>query len=236
MIYLIATFIGILPALVLLIFIYKKDRLQHEPWGWILKAFGFGMLSCIPAVIIENILPEMGENNIFGSFYSAFFVASGTEEALKLFMLWLLLKNNPHFDEHMDGIVYAACVSLGFACLENVGYMFNSLEDLATVGLMRALISVPAHFFFAVFMGYYYSLAAFGPESTRKRNYVLAFLIPFLWHGAYDFALMSMQIDTLTTIISLIAIVVVCRLLWIYGKKKMNEMLEYDEKLGVGKQ
>lgn len=38
-------------------------------------------------------------------------------------MLWLLLRNNPYFDEHFDGIVYAVCIGMGFAAIENVLYL-----------------------------------------------------------------------------------------------------------------
>ena len=56
----------------------------------------------------------------------AFFVAAAPEEGAKLLALWLLLRKNPHFDEDFDCIVYSVFVSLGFATLENIGYVLMS--------------------------------------------------------------------------------------------------------------
>ena len=44
--------------------------------------------------------------------------------------MWLVLRRNPHFDERMDGIVYAVCVGLGFAAVENVMYFDNEEENV----------------------------------------------------------------------------------------------------------
>ena len=58
------------------------------------------------------------DNQVYSTFVEAvgdaFLLAAIPEEVAKLFMLWLLLRKNPFFDEHFDGIVYAVCVGLGF--------------------------------------------------------------------------------------------------------------------------
>ena len=80
----------------------------------------------------------------------AFFGAAIPEEIAKLFILWLVLRNNKFFDEKMDGIVYAVCVSLGFAALENIMYLFLHSESFITVGISRAFFAVPGHFCFGI--------------------------------------------------------------------------------------
>ena len=104
--------------------------------------------------------------------------------------LWLLLRNNPDFDEYVDGIVYAVCVGMGFAAFENIGYLFGNIDTWVSVGFVRAISAIPGHFFFAVMMGYFYSKAAFGNPSRRGLNFALAILVPVLLHGAYDSILM----------------------------------------------
>ena len=89
----------------------------------------------------------------------------------------------------MDGIVYAAAVSLGFAGLENVMYLFSA-EDWVSTGIVRALFSVPAHFFFGILMGYYYSLVRFDPITPSiNRFWVLG--APIIAHGIFDSILFS---------------------------------------------
>ena len=228
MIYLIALFVGILPAIMLVCFIYWKDRYVHEPWKWVLKAFFFGVLSSIPAIIIELLLPDVEEDSFLHSAYSAFIVASMSEEAMKMLFFWLLVRKNPYFDERMDGIVYCAAVGLGFAGLENMGYMLSNLDQLASVAIMRAFVSVPGHFFFAVFMGYYYSLAVYGPKEKKKLMLVAAFVVPFILHGLFDFALMSFDLGEVTACVMFVLFVVLFIFMWRHSVKKMNKLLEDD--------
>ena len=94
------------------------------------------------------------------------------------------------FNYTFDAVVYAVSASLGFAALENVMYVFSGGFGVA---LMRALTSIPGHAVFGVFMGLHYGLArraaAFGNEKAANRELRLAYLIPVLLHGFYDFCL-----------------------------------------------
>ena len=49
-----------------------------------------------------------------GEAINAFVVAALTEETVKLLVVLVYLRRKPHFDEVMDGILYAAAASLGF--------------------------------------------------------------------------------------------------------------------------
>ena len=51
---------------------------------------------------------------------------------------------------------------------------------------MRALISVPAHYFFAIIMGYYYSLAHFRIGKSKTMDALSALLVPVVAHGIFD--------------------------------------------------
>ena len=47
---------AIAPALVLCIYVFKKDRVEKEPAGLLAKLFLFGALSSIPVIIGELIV------------------------------------------------------------------------------------------------------------------------------------------------------------------------------------
>jgi len=190
--------LAILPVIVLAFFIYRKDKFNKEPLDMLVKAFAFGCLSVFPAGIIEGILSSaysmFGGDYLPGAVsgaYTGFVVAGCTEELCKLLFLMLAVRRSAHFDEYFDGIVYATFVSLGFAGLENVMYVFNQETFAASImtGSMRAVLSVPAHFLFGVVMGYYYALYRFQPED-RGSNLFKAFFFPMLLHGTYDSLLM----------------------------------------------
>ena len=157
---------ALLPVVILLYYIYHKDKKSPEPTGQLVKAFLFGTLSAPLSLCMSTPLGLIGvypaeATSILGSVSTAFFGAAIPEEIAKFLMLWLLLRKNPYFDEKMDGIVYAVCVSLGFAALENIMYLFTNAEAYLSVGIARAIFAVPGHFCFGILMGYYYSLAKF---------------------------------------------------------------------------
>lgn len=192
------------PVVVALGYIYKKDAVQPEPTKWLLKAFWFGVLSTFLSFVFSTPIEEifgLSINaevyaSIFESFTDAFLLAAIPEELAKFVMLWLLLRKNPHFDEKFDGIVYAVCIGMGFAGLENVMYLFSGLEDGSWIGIgiSRALTSIPGHFFFAVLMGYYYSLWYWRIDRSPMTK-VMILAAPILAHGIYDGILFSMRID-----------------------------------------
>lgn len=190
--------LAILPVIVLAIFIYRKDKFEKEPLRMLAKAFFFGCLSVIPAILIEQALAlgffYMGGEYVSGfvtGIYNGFIVAGCSEELCKLALLALAVWKAPDFNEYFDGIVYATFVALGFAGIENLMYVFRqeTFEVSLMTGGVRAILSVPGHFLFAVVMGYYFALAKFNPDK-RRQNLFKAFVYPMLLHGTFDALLM----------------------------------------------
>ncbi|MCR4920096.1 MAG: PrsW family intramembrane metalloprotease [Bacteroidaceae bacterium] len=189
---------AILPAVALWLFIWKKDP-QKEPTGQLLKAVLWGVGICIPVASLEMVLDtalfaDGAESyGLVGTTLRAFIVAAIPEESFKLLALWLVLRRNPYFDEHFDGIVYAVCVGLGFAAIENVFYLFGESENWVSVAIARALLAVPGHYAFAILMGYYYSIHHFVDRSPKTAACIL--LVPVLAHGIYDALALSGTVD-----------------------------------------
>ena len=182
-------FCGILPAILLVFYIYLRDRYQREPLGQILKAVFYGVISAGIAIVLESSLKSIGmlidqPATWIGALWNAFVGAAMPEEATKLLMLWLLLRRNKYFDERFDGIVYACCIGMGFAGTENVLYLFGNIENWQSVAVSRAIFAVPGHFMFAVAMGYFYSKIHFRDMSWSYRS--LVFVAPVILHGTYD--------------------------------------------------
>ena len=223
---------ALLPIAILLFYIYRKDKNSPEPVKAIAKAFLLGILSIPLSFCLSVPFGLLGlhtgeATNFMESVRLSFFGAAIPEEVAKFFILWLVLRKNQYFDEKMDGIVYAVCVSLGFAAFENIMYLFTNAENFVTVGILRALFSVPGHFCFGILMGYYYSLAKFYPQESNK-NKILILAAPILAHGAYDSILFIIDVTPVLSGVLLIAFCVICFKMWKYASKRIQEHLNRD--------
>ena len=226
-------FMALLPVAIFLYYVFNKDRKSPEPPGQLLKAFMFGVLSVLLSFCMSipfglmGLYPESA-TTVWGAVRTAFWGAAIPEEVAKLFCLWLVLRKNSYFDEKMDGIVYAACVSLGFAALENIFYLFSNAEAFLTVGIVRALFAIPGHLFYGIMMGYYYSLAKFYPAASAK-NRILVLLSPILAHGIYDSILMSMSsVSPVMVLVLFVLFLLFCFKMWRYGSARIEELLRKD--------
>lgn len=223
---------ALLPVAILVYYIYHKDKKSPEPTGQLVKAFFYGILSVPLSFCMSIPLRQIGAypaeaTTISESISTAFFGAAIPEEIAKLFMLWLFLRKNRYFDEKMDGIVYAVCVSLGFAALENIMYLFSNVETFLSVGIARAIFAVPGHFCFGILMGYYYSFAKFYPKAPEK-NKVLILVAPIIVHGLYDSILFIINVTPAISGVLLIVFLVFCHKMWKYGSQRIEEHLMRD--------
>ena len=222
--------IAVLPAVLLWVYILRKDA-KPEPTGQIVKAILLGVATVPPIILVEmgisSVLFGGGEpTSIIGNAADAFLVAAIPEECFKLLALWLVLRKNPHFDEHYDGIVYAVCVGLGFATVENIGYVVLD-DNWASVGIMRAIFSVPGHYAFAVLMGFYYAQYHFVKRSFLTGVSILA--VPVIAHGIYDSIVMNVGISDYLVLPIIVLLIVFC--IWMHKKckKKIMAQLALDK-------
>ena len=183
---------AILPALLLLVYIYNQDTVDKEPRNLLLNLLLMGVVAGLASIVLEQI-----GTTILDSFVStenpayviflAFLVVAVVEEGTKFFLLYRKTWRNPNFNYRFDAIVYAVFVSLGFAAFENIGYVFGYG---ITVAPARALLAIPGHMSFAVFMGYFYGRAKlffdYGDKEKSRTNLWLAYLSAVFLHGFYD--------------------------------------------------
>ncbi len=181
--------LALAPGIAICLFIYLKDRYNREPLRPLLFSFFLGMLSTVPAVILEYStgisVSSFANQPAWVVAREAFGVVALSEEGCKLAMVLLFAFRSRHFDDPFDGIVYAVMVSMGFATLENVGYV---MQHGVTTGILRMFLSVPAHATFGVLMGYYLGLAKFDLR-RRSLHFLRALAWPVVFHGAFDFFL-----------------------------------------------
>jgi RsiW-degrading membrane proteinase PrsW (M82 family) len=181
-----------LPSLLLLAYFYLRDRYDREPLGHLAAAFGLGVLAMLAAYglarlgqsVVSAVWLESGRES--ARLFDAFVLAGLVEELAKFVVFMAVVYRWREFDEPFDGLVYGVAVALGLATLEN--YLVVSRLGLP-VAWLRALFAVPAHALFGGVMGYYAGRAKFDRGGRRVADGALALLLPVLFHGAYDYAL-----------------------------------------------
>lgn len=186
--------LALAPVLALALFIYLKDKYYREPLLWLLIAFGAGCVSIIPAMFIERMLEERAGLGISPNFASlainAFLVVALTEELCKFAILRIVFYRKRFFSEPINGIVYAVMLSLGFAFAESFLFLLGA-NNVYSTAIVRSVTAVPAHFVFAVFMGYFMGQAKFTYLKQRKWLVLLGLGLAVLTHGVYDFFLLA---------------------------------------------
>lgn len=221
---------AVLPAILLWLYILKKD-MQKKTTSCLVKAVLWGEGICISISLLEIVIETVlfgvdgKPSSMLGTMTLAFVVAALPEETFKLFALWVVLRKNPYFDEHFDGIVYAVCVGLGFATFENIMYVFSE-EDWVSTAIVRALLAVPGHYAFAILMGYYYSVCHFVDHSPKVAACVL--LVPILAHGAYDAIAMSGMVNQYIGGLSFFVLIYFCVKMHKVAKTKVLALVESD--------
>jgi RsiW-degrading membrane proteinase PrsW (M82 family) len=176
------------PGIFWLWYFYHRDRYSHEPLLWILRIFLLGMLMTVPAALTENILAI-----VLSAFTISVIAAPVIEETLKYIVVRKTVYDTPDFNEPVDGIVYATAAALGFATLENLGYVLVSYETSLTIalqtGLLRAFLSVPAHALFSCMWGYALGHAKYYPKPGRGIMILKGFILAVVFHALFNFLL-----------------------------------------------
>jgi protease PrsW len=186
---------AIAPGVGIVFFIYFRDKYEKEPFRLLRNCFLFGLLSIVPAILIEMGMGRLGLNENQGllkTLVYAFFVVGLAEEMSKFFFLRVYAFPKKDFNEPFDGIVYSIMISMGFATLENV--MYVAFEGLGTA-VLRMFTAVPLHAVCAIFMGYFVGKAWFAKHRTW--NMILGCSLAVFIHGLYDFFLFQQEIAEL---------------------------------------
>ena len=194
------------PSVLLLWLVVIADS-RPEPARVVLGAVFFGALSAVVAAFVELALQKLiplPSGTWIAAYQKAMLFAAIPEEALKVSIIAILAQRARDFDEPMDGVVYGVAVGLGFAALENVGYLAGTGAHWGGLAIVRGVLSVPFHGALGAIAGAYIARARFGgalgghahSPSSRQHLMIKAWVIPMLLHGLFDGALFGIAKTT----------------------------------------
>lgn len=85
--------LAIAPVIIILFYIYSRDKYEKEPFYLLAKGLMFGIISVLPVTLVEGVLMMFGPlfTGYWNTFYQAFVVAGATEEGFKFLASFILV-------------------------------------------------------------------------------------------------------------------------------------------------
>ena len=243
----------ILAPILLGIIIWKSDRFQ-EPGEFLLASFLLGVSIILPLDLLimiteHHLAPLLGldleayrewkaggykdegaiapiAEHVFQSFFRAAFLEEGIKFALLIFFCVRLSDLN----EPIDAIVYGAAIGLGYAAIENVGYLMSSNYDEAWSISMVKVRYYPLimHMGFGVLMGFLLSQNLFEERSIFKRRLMLimSLALPVTFHGIYNYY-------GTADIFPLLTLILVIGVIYSFRREQLKKITESIDKAKI---
>ena len=243
----------VLPPIILGIIIWKSDRFQ-EPGEFLLASFLLGVSIILPLDLLimiteHHLAPLLGldleayrewkaggykdegaiapiAEHVFQSFFRAAFLEEGIKFALLIFFCVRLSDLN----EPIDAIVYGAAIGLGYAAIENVGYLMSSNYDEAWSISMVKVRYYPLimHMGFGVLMGFLLSQNLFEERSIFKRRLMLimSLALPVTFHGIYNYY-------GTADIFPLLTLILVIGVIYSFRREQLKKITESIDKAKI---
>tara|TARA_B100000767_G_scaffold153351_1_gene144144 strand:- start:45 stop:518 length:474 start_codon:yes stop_codon:yes gene_type:complete len=130
----------------------------------------------------------------------------------------------------MDAIVYGAAIGLGYAAIENVGYLnYADLGTAWTITMVKVrYIPLVMHLGFGVIMGWLLSLNLFEERSSFKRRVmlILALALPVVLHGSYNYLGAS-------DIFPVLILIFIIGIIYFYRREQLKRITEDMDKAKI---
>ena len=243
----------IIPPILLGLAIWKSDKFP-EPGKFLVASFLLGVSISFPLHLFvmiaeDHIAPLLGldlnaitawnegawkdDNAVYPAAertFMSFFRAAFLEEGIKFAILLFFCVRLSALNEPMDAIVYGAAIGLGYAAMENLGYLNSGdLETAWTFSIVKVrYIPLVMHLGFGVLMGWLLSLNLFEERSQFKRRImlILALAVPVTLHGSYNY-LRAYQVFPVLTLILTIGII------YFYRREQLRKITEDIDKAKI---
>jgi len=243
----------IIPPILLGLAIWKSDKFP-EPGKFLVASFLLGVSISFPLHLFimiaeDHIAPLLGldlnaitawnegawkdDNAVYPAAertFMSFFRAAFLEEGIKFAILLFFCVRLSALNEPMDAIVYGAAIGLGYAAMENLGYLNSGdLETAWTFSIVKVrYLPLIMHLGFGVLMGWLLSLNLFEERSQFKRRImlILALAVPVTLHGSYNY-LRAYEVFPILTLILTIGII------YFYRREQLRKITEDIDKAKI---
>ncbi len=196
-----------LPGIILLLYIYRSDKIEPEPAGLLFLVFMLGLLVSLPALLIKELLFHIPSVTL------TIILVAVVEEVCKYIVLRLGTWNHSAFNYRFDGVVYGATVAIGFEVAQAVLYLSGNISSTSF-----ARFVIPVHCIFGIYMGFFYGQARAkensGDSNGARVMEVMAVVFTVVLHFIYE--MLTMQNKSITmTMIFVVFIIILNVAAWI---------------------
>lgn len=172
--------LGTVPSLIWLFYYLKQDT-DKEPKKIILQVFLLGGVATLWALILESLYLEvlllfgfkcetceglvpdfLGAANFQILSATSFVIIFGLafiEEFLKYAVVKTRMLHDRNFDLPIDAMIYLIVSALGFAAVENIGYILADADNALGILYFRFLTATLLHALASAIVGYFFALS-----------------------------------------------------------------------------
>lgn len=227
---------GILPSIIWLLFYLRKDS-HPESNRMILKIFIYGMLSALPAILLEFGFFEMtkGLQSVFlASILNIFIGVALVEEFLKFLVVKEKALTHKECDEPLDIMLYMVVAGLGFAAVENILILFGlgsviPIQKTLAVILIRFLGATFLHTLSSAYLGFFLALS----RGALQKNRIFLFLLGLggatLLHGFYNFFIIELENQGVAALLVPFLILLSLFVFMTWGFKKLKTIQKINQ-------
>ncbi|HEV8667015.1 MAG TPA: PrsW family glutamic-type intramembrane protease, partial [Candidatus Paceibacterota bacterium] len=180
---------GVVPSLLWLAFWLFEDSVHPEPKKYLLLTFVLGMVAVYPVLKIEEFFVAYAAGTTLLLCWAFTEEVGKFVAALLGGILW------PVFDEPLDAVIYMVTAALGFAAMENMLFLFGSLQQ----GVLHGVISGDLRFIGATLLhtlssatiGVCMAYSYFKPVGTRRLFTVLGVILATALHTLFNFFILG---------------------------------------------
>ena len=185
--------LALIPAVLWLIYFYRRDIHEPEPTHYVVGVFLLGALVAAPLSSFVTdalfkgpawgVLPRWGVTEAV----AAFLIVAPVQEVSKYLVVRYTVYLSAEFDEPMDGIVYMTAAGLGFATAWNIQQMTRAPQVALTTAAINAVTVTLAHASLSGVVGYALGRAKFiGSEGHQTRVLSLGLGVAMALSGSFS--------------------------------------------------
>ncbi|HJL23370.1 MAG TPA: PrsW family glutamic-type intramembrane protease, partial [Polyangiaceae bacterium LLY-WYZ-15_(1-7)] len=181
--------LALVPAVIWLVFIYRQDRVEPEPFGLVAGVYLLGALfgHALVDPLAEKLVAASGgleETSALGAWVHSVAI----EGTLAVLAAYVVVRYTVYltdeFDEPVDGVIYATAASLGVATAQNVAFVAHHAGVLPVAGATQMASTTLIHVASGVLLGYGLGRRRFD-ASEGGRWLAASFLAAVVAHGAF---------------------------------------------------